>query len=129
MFKVVTIAILRISLVSVTLCVSSTCNSQEKFALGVGGDSCPSYTSHVIASLPKITSRAASDNREELQSAIYLEWLLGFISGYNATLTDPTARVQADVAAVDRYVRWWCGQNRSGNISLAVQQYLKGDVP
>ena len=121
---------------SVTACVilmtfsfSCPCNSQEKYTFGVGGDSCVSYVSHVTAWSDKWASRTPPEDRQDSQSTIYLEWLLGFISGYNATLNDPTERVQVDVDAVDRYVRWWCGQNRAGNISSAVQRFLNGDVP
>jgi hypothetical protein len=128
MIHAVAIVVRRISLVSATLWFSSPCYSQP-YTLGVGTDSCVSYISHVIASPGKLVGRTASDDQQELQSTIYLEWLLGFITGYNATLTNPTERVQADVAAVDRYVRWWCGQNRAGNIATAVQRYLDGDVP
>ena len=112
-----------------TLCFSSPCNSEELHAFGVGGDSCVSYISHVTTSPGKLVSRTALDDRQDLQSTIYIEWLLGFVTGYNAALNDPTERVQVDAAAVDRYVRWWCGQNRASNISTAVQRFLNGDVP
>jgi hypothetical protein len=116
-------------LILVALCFSSPCNSQEIYTFGVGGDSCVSYISHVTTSPGKLVSRTAPDDRQDLQSTIYFEWLLGFISGYNATVNDPTERVQTDMATVDRYVRWWCGQNRASNISAAVQRFLNGDVP
>jgi hypothetical protein len=116
-------------LIFVALCFSSPCNSQERYTFGVGGDSCVSYVSHVTTSPGKLVSRATPDDRQDLQSTIYLEWLLGFISGYNATLNDPTERVQVDVAAVDLYVRWWCGQNRASNISTAVQRFLNRADP
>jgi hypothetical protein len=116
-------------LVFVTLCFSNPCNSEEIYAFGVGADSCVSYVSHATASPEKLISRTAPDDRQDLQSTIYLEWLLGFISGYNATLNDPTDRVQVDVAAVDLYVRWWCGQNRTSNISTAIQRYLNRADP
>jgi hypothetical protein len=111
------------------LCFSSPCNSEELYAFGVGGDSCVSYISQTTTPPGKLMSRTALDDRQDLQSTIYFQWLLGFISGYNATLTDPTERVQADVAAVDRYVRWWCGQNRMSTISAAVQRYLNRADP
>lgn len=117
------------SLAFIALCFSSPCSSQEIYTLGVGKDSCVSYVSRVTATPGKLVSRPAPDDRQDLQSTIYLEWLLGFVSGYNATLNDPAERVQVDVAAVDRYVRWWCGQNRASNISTAVQRFLNGDVP
>jgi hypothetical protein len=116
-------------LILVTLFFSTPCNSQELHTLGVGGDSCVSYVSHVMTSPGKLVSHAAPDDRKDLQSTIYIEWLLGFVTGYNAALNDPTERVQVDAAAVDRYVRWWCGQNRASNISTAVQRFLNGDVP
>lgn len=117
------------SLAFLTFCFSSPCRSKEIYTFGVGKDSCVSYVSRIAASPGNLVGRPAPDDRQDLQSTIYLEWLLGFVSGYNATLNDPTRRVQVDEVAVDRYVRWWCGQNRAGNISAAVQQFLDGDVP
>jgi hypothetical protein len=116
-------------LVLVAFCFSSPGNSQEIYTFGVGGDSCVSYISHVTTSPGKLVSRTALDDRQDLQSTIYREWLLGFISGYNATLNDPTERVQVDVAAVELYVRWWCVQNRASNMATAVQRFLNRADP
>src|SRR5580704_7307988 len=117
------------TLLFLTLCFSSPCSSQERHTVGVGGDSCVSYVSQATTSPGKLVGRSALDERQDFQSTVYREWLLGFISGYNTTLKSPTERVQVDAAAVDRYVRWWCGQNRASNISTAVQRFLDGDVP
>jgi hypothetical protein len=116
-------------LILAALCFSSPCNSQEIYTVGVGGDLCVSYISHVTTSPGKLVSRSALDDRQDLQSTIYREWLLGFISGYNATLNDRTERVQVDVAAVELYVRWWCGQNRASNIATGVQRFLNRADP
>jgi hypothetical protein len=116
-------------LILAALCFSSPCNSQEIYTSGVGGDSCVSYISHVTTQAGKLVSGPALDDRQDLQSTIYREWLLGFINGYNATVNVPAERVQVDVAAVDLYVRWWCGQNRASNISAAVQRFLNRADP
>jgi hypothetical protein len=116
-------------LVFAALCCSSPCNSNDIYMFGVGGDSCVSFVANVMISPGKPVDRFALDDRQALQSTIYREWLLGFISGHNATLNDPTQRVQVDPDAVDRYVRWWCGQNRTSNISMAVQRFLNGADP
>jgi hypothetical protein len=117
------------SLILAALCFSSPCNSQEIYTSGVGGDSCVSYISHVTTQAGKLVSHPTLDDRQDFQSTIYREWLLGFISGYNATVNDPTERVQADVAVIDRYVRWSCGQNPASNISSAIQRFLNRADP
>jgi hypothetical protein len=115
--------------VFVTLCFASPCESKEAHTLGVGGDSCVSYVSSRAASQDQSVGHTTPDDRQILQSTIYREWLLGFISGYNATLSNPTDRVQVDAATVEQYVHWWCGQNRASNISAAVQQFLNRADP
>jgi hypothetical protein len=71
-----------------------------------------------------------NDNKDYYsKSTTYLEWLLGFITGYNAAVSDPDKQMQLDIAAVDLHVRNWCAQNPTSNIFTAVHQLLDKNNP
>ena len=112
------------------LCFSSHCHSQQTYAFGVGTDSCSVFISQIVAAPGKTVSRTAPDDGREYysKSTIYLEWLLGFVTGYNAA-SDPQSQFQFDAAAVDLYVRNWCAQNPTSNIFTAVRQFLNKTDP
>jgi hypothetical protein len=95
-------------------CFPNVCVSQTIYAFGVGTDSCGAYIAHIAAAPGKSVSRTAPDDRQDYysKSTTYLEWLLGFITGYNAALSDPKKQIQLDTAAVDLHVRNWCGKIR-----------------
>jgi hypothetical protein len=116
---------------STALCVPSACLSQTIYAFGVGIDSCDAYISHIAGIPGKSISRTAPDDKQDYysKSTTYLEWLLGFITGYNATVSDPTNQIQLDPGAVDLHVRNWCAQNPSSNIFTAVLQLLEKSNP
>ena len=89
------------------LCFPNHSFSQTIYAFGVGTDSCGAYISHIVAPPGKSISRTAPDDNKDYysKSTTYLEWLLGFITGYNAAVSDPDRRIQLDIAAVDLHVR------------------------
>jgi hypothetical protein len=60
---------------------------------------------------------------------VYLEWLLGFITGRNATPIAVRDQVQIDAAAADLYVRDWCGRNPSSNVFTAIHHFLDRTDP
>jgi hypothetical protein len=112
------------------LCCVTTCSSQTTYAFGVGTDSCGDYVSHITGAPGQSISRTAPDKRDYYsKSTVYLEWLLGFLTGYNAAVIDTTKQVQVDVAAIDSYVRSWCTQNPSSNIFTAVHHFLETADP
>jgi hypothetical protein len=112
------------------LCFSGHSNSQQIYAFGVGTDSCSVFISQIVAPPGKTVSRRAPDDGRDYysKSTIYLEWLLGFVTGYNAA-SGPQSQFQFDAAAVDLYVRNWCAQNPTGNIFTAVRQFLNKTDP
>lgn len=112
------------------LCFSDHSSSQQIYAFGVGTDSCSVFVSQIVASPGKTVSRTAPDDGRDYysKSTIYLEWLLGFVTGYNAA-SGPQSQFQFDPAAVDLYVRNWCAQNPTSNIFTAVRQFLNKTDP
>src|ERR1700733_6194181 len=113
------------------LCFPNPSFSQTIYAFGVGTDSCGAYISHIVAPPGKSISRTAPDDNKDYysKSTTYLEWLLGFITGYNAAVSDPDKQMQLDIAAVDLHMRKWCAQNPTSNIFTAVQQLLGKNNP
>jgi hypothetical protein len=107
------------------------CYSQTLYAFGVGSDSCDAYIAHIVAAPGKSISRTAPDDKQVYysKSTIYLEWLLGFISGYNAAVIDPDKQIHLDTAALDIHVRNWCAQNPTSNIFTAVHQLVDKSGP
>jgi hypothetical protein len=105
--------------------------SQMIYAFGVGSDSCDAYIAHIAAAPGKSISRTAPDDKQDYysKSTTYLEWLLGFITGYNAAVSDPAKQIQLDTAAVDLHVRNWCAQNPTSNIFTAVHQLVDKTGP
>jgi hypothetical protein len=112
------------------LCFSGHANSQQIYAFGVGVDSCSAFISQVVAPPGKTVSRKAPDDGRDYysKSTTYLEWLLGFVTGYNMA-RDPQHQFQFDAAGVDNYVRNWCTQNPTSNIFTAVSQFLNKTDP
>jgi hypothetical protein len=122
--------LIQVSFVWMALCFPSHCIAQTIYAFGVGTDSCRAYVAHAAPFPGKLVSRTAPDGRDYYsKSTIYLEWLLGFITGYNAVVDDPSKQVQIDAAAVDLYVRSWCAQNPMSNVFTAVHQFLNRNDP
>ena len=121
----------QISLFWATLCCSGSSVAQPIYALGVGTDSCSSFISHIVAPPGKSISRTAPDDGRDYysKSTTYFEWLLGFVTGYNAAVNDTGKQIQLDPAAVDVYVRSWCAQNPTGNIFTAANQFLNKADP
>jgi hypothetical protein len=113
------------------VCLPSHCISQTIYAFGAGADSCNAYIAQAVALPGKSVSRTAPDDGRDYysKSTIYLEWLLGFITAYNAGASDHTKQVQIDAVAVDLYVRGWCAQNPTSNIFTAVHQFLNATDP
>jgi hypothetical protein len=122
---------LRVSLLLGSLCFSTPSASQPINAFGVGTDSCSAYVSHIAAGPGQSVNRTAPDDGLDYysKSTTYLEWLLGFVTGYNAAINDPTKQAQLDAAAVDAYVRKWCTLNPRSNIFTAVHQLLNRTDP
>jgi hypothetical protein len=112
-------------------CFPNVCVSQTILAYGVGTDSCGAYISHIAAAPGKSVSRTAPDDQQDYysKSTTYLEWLLGFVSGYNASVSDPEKQIQLDTAGVDLHVRNWCAQNPTSNIFTAVHQLIDKNDP
>jgi hypothetical protein len=112
------------------LCFSGYGNSQQIYAFGAGVDSCEAFVSEVVAAPGKTVSRTAPDDGRDYyaKSTTYLEWLLGFVTGYNAA-RDPQNQFQFDPEDVDRYVRNWCALNPTSNIFTAVRQFLNRTDP
>ena len=79
----------------------------------------------------KSISRTAPDDGRDYysKSTTYFEWLLGFVTGYNAAVKDTGKKIQLDPAAVDLYVRSWCAQNPTSNIFTAAHQFLNKADP
>jgi hypothetical protein len=105
--------------------------SQTIYAFGAGTDSCDAYITQATAHPGKSVSRTAPDDGRDYysKSTVYLEWLLGFVTAYNAGVIDHTKQVQTDAVAVDLYVRGWCAQNPTSNIFTAVHQFLNATDP
>jgi hypothetical protein len=123
--------LIQASLFWTALCFPSHCISQTIYAFGAGTDSCNAYVAQAAALPGKSVSRIAPDDGRDYysKSTIYLEWLLGFITAYNAGVSDHTKQVQINPAAVDLYVRGWCAQNPTSNIFTAVHQFLNTTDP
>jgi hypothetical protein len=113
------------------LCLPRQGISETIYAFGVGTDSCSSFISHIAVSPGRSFSRTAPDDGQKYysKSTTYLEWLLGFVTGYNAVMSDPAKQVQIDASAVDLYVRGWCTQNPTSNIFTAIRQFLNRTDP
>ena len=123
--------LVQVSLFWGTLCFPDYGIAQPIYALGVGADSCSSFISHIVAPPGKSISRTAPDDGRDYysKSTTYFEWLLGFVTGYNAALNDTGKQIQLDPAAVDVYVRSWCVQNPTSNIVTAAHQFLNRADP
>jgi hypothetical protein len=96
----------------------------------VGTDSCGEFISQIVATPGQTVSRTAPDDGRDYysKSTSYLEWLLGFVTGYNAA-SDPRNQFQLNAADIDLYVRDWCTQNPTSNIFTAVRQFLNKTDP
>jgi hypothetical protein len=105
--------------------------SQTTYAVGVGKDLCGTYLNHVGAASARSVGRTGPDDGLDYysKSATDLEWLLGFVTGYNAAASDPEKQFQLDPAAVDLYVRKWCALNPTSNIFTAVRKLLDRTDP
>ena len=111
-------------------CIPSSV-SQTTYALGVGTDSCGAYLSHIVDIPGRSISRTSSDDGRDYysKSTVYLEWLLGFVTGRNATPVAVRDQVQIDAAAADLYVRDWCSRNPSSNVFTAIHHFLDRTDP
>jgi hypothetical protein len=123
--------LVQVSLFWATLCFPGYSIAQPIYALGVGTDSCSAFISHIAAPPGKSISRTAPDDGLDYysKSTTYFEWLLGFVTGYNAAVSDTGKQIQIDPAAVDLYVRSWCAQNPTSNIFTAAHQFLNKADP
>jgi hypothetical protein len=112
-------------------CLPSFSAGQTFDAFGVGADACSDYVSHAFGSPGQSVSRTAPNDGKDYysKSTIYLEWVLGFVTGYNATVADPRKQIRSDAASVDLYVRSWCLQNPTSNIFTAVHKWLDHTDP
>jgi hypothetical protein len=112
-------------------CLPHVCAGQTFNTFGVGTDSCSSYVSHAFGSPGQSVGRTAPDDGKDYysKSTIYLEWVLGFVTGYNATVSDPRKQIKSDPASADLYVRNWCLQNPTSNILTAVHKWLDHTDP
>jgi hypothetical protein len=123
--------LVQVSLFWATLCFPGYSIAQPIYALGVGTDSCGAFISHIVAPPGKSISRTTPDDGLDYysKSTTYFEWLLGFVTGYNAAVSDTGKQIQIDPAAVDLYVRSWCAQNPTSNIFTAAHQFLNKADP
>jgi hypothetical protein len=116
--------VLAAALSFVTLSPSSQGISQTLYVVGVGMDTCEEFTAH-IAGLPgQSLSRTAPDDGQSYysKSTTYLEWLLGYVTGYNAVAGDPQKQIKLDPAAIDLFVRNWCAENPTGTLFSAMHR-------
>jgi hypothetical protein len=113
------------------ICCIPNSVSQTTYAFGAGTDSCGAYLSNIVDVPGQSIGRIAPDDGRDYysKSTVYLEWLLGFISGHNATPVAARDQVQIDAAAADLYVRDWCSRNLSSNVFTAIRHFLDRTDP
>src|SRR6516225_4846991 len=94
---------------------------QTAYTIGMGNLSCGKYIASIGKRPPgKIQSMTTRDGDLVSENAEYLQWLLGFVSGVNTTLSafnaahpgEEQQQIESiDAAGVDLWMRNWCNQH------------------
>jgi len=98
----------------------------EIFVLGQGTASCGQFIATIGNRPPgMMRSRRAPDGDLLVsENAVYLAWLLGFVSGVNATAEEQQQIRQVDPAGLDLWMRNWCNKHPTQPVGEAVQLFL-----
>jgi hypothetical protein len=102
------------------------------FVIGVGQNSC----GQLVAAIGDVRPGyhfAMDTGREGIfvnEYVRYQEWLMGFVSGYNATHTSPDEVDQQkqirgiEQAGMDLWMRNWCNQHRTEKVSQGAAAFV-----
>jgi|SRR6516162_8501479 hypothetical protein len=94
---------------------------QTTYTIGMGNLSCGKYIASIGKRPPgKMQSMTTRDGEFVSENVAYIEWLLGFVSGFNATLSafnaahpgEEQQQIESiDAAGADLWMRNWCNQH------------------
>src|SRR5262245_13640870 len=102
--------------------VSTVGYAQKGIGHGAGLYSCGKYLSAAHNQAPGGYRNFTGPEGEQLVTlhGLYLEWLLGFITATNFSMSAGTGNnIQTDAPAIDVWVRKWCEQNPTRTIADA----------
>ena len=94
---------------------------QTSYTIGIGNLSCGQFIASIGKRPPgKMQSMTTRDGEFVSENVAYIEWLLGFVSGFNATLSafnaahpgEEQQQIESiDAAGADLWMRNWCNQH------------------
>jgi hypothetical protein len=91
----------------------------QVFVIGVGTFSCGQFIGSIGKRSPGKVARMPTAEGDFLsENAAYQQWLLGFVSGFNAThVNEHAEQVRGiDLAGVDLWMRNWCNQHPTNTV-------------
>jgi hypothetical protein len=100
------------------------------FGLGAGQDSCGKFIASIGKRPPgKMQSMTTRDGDFVSENVAYIQWLTGFVSGFNAvvvTIGEEQRQVrQVDGAGLDLWMRNWCNQHPTQQVVDGALAFIK----
>ncbi len=98
----------------------------EIIVLGQGTASCGQFIATIGNRAPGMSRSRRTPDGDLLvsENTVYLAWLLGFVSGVNATSEEQQQVRQLDPAGLDLWMRNWCNKHPMQPVGEAVQLFL-----
>jgi hypothetical protein len=109
-------------------CLSGPGLSQESGILsrGFGNDSCGKYLAATEGRGPSMSYTLQNPLGEFTdRSALYYQWIQGFLTGINITNWGKAPQMNVDMEGVDLWIRKYCRENPTDNITLAVKAFVR----
>jgi hypothetical protein len=121
---------MRVSLVVcvVTMTLGAVAHAQTGMApvMGMGASSCGRFIA-VMGKNPPGKIQAMDDTglgRFVSENSDYQQWLLGFVTGYNAARVGQQQVTGIDLAGMDLWMRNWCNQNPTKTVFEGANAFI-----
>jgi hypothetical protein len=116
-------------ILGILLLTADVAHAEMVFAMGSGQNSC----GQLIAAMGKdhpLGQHREMDTGTGLfvdEYTMYQQWLMGFVSGFNATHAseaEQQQQVRTDPAAMDLWIRDWCNQHPTQGVFQAANAFI-----
>jgi hypothetical protein len=98
--------------------------SGTTFVIGAGHDSCGQFIATIGKHPPgKVQSMPTGDGNFVSENAMYQQWLMGFVSGYNAGRVSEQVE-DIDLAGMDLWMRNWCNRHPTQTVFFAAGVFV-----
>jgi hypothetical protein len=121
-----------LSLVAVCLASQAFAGEAGVMVLGAGQRSCGQFIAAVGQGPVGAVMQVPAPNGGKYYAELirYHEWMMGFVTGYNAAYEDNTDnQIRIDMSALDLWMRRWCNDNPTKTVSQGAQVFRDQMAP